>query len=528
MPPPTEAEYNKLKQQVEKLQEQVKTMGGKLKEQIKTVSKTRESTADLDLTGGLGKIFDEAAQIYNQYGESIKSTGKLMELLSGDEGFVNKFARMAESGVETFGGIKQMVGSLTDLNKQMTFFAGLQEKTQTHLGKTLAVFKDLGVEAADFTGVLDSSMIGFGMTAEKAEELTRAVAQVGTGIKGGMGEAMKNFKTAQSSMAYDTSRLLENFKQLQFTAATTGVEFSKLTSVFGEQFDSFEGASGKAGQLNAILGRSVFNSIDLLGKTEGERIQTIIQGIRETTNVQALQKNKFQLKAVADGLGLSPDETRRLLTGQMSVDQALAAKEPKDPREKTLKAMAEIVGSNVNPGLETFTAMLNSSRTGLEKFMISINAGARGFVQDLGSVLGFGENTTPTQLYVRMEEMVSNIADATKRQAILDQVKKRILEGEQDYVKFQGEGATSEQFKNLVGKLKDDILNITKGVVNVVTEPRGSVKESLSEKARLGEVRGISNEAQAEVRERVEVAISVKDNRKIEYDVKRVKVVDKK
>ena len=109
-----------------------------------------------------------------------------------------------------------------------------------------------------------------------------------------------------------------------------GVGFDKLTSSFGDTMDTFEGSASKAGSLNAILGRSVFNSIELLGQTEAERVKTIVQGIRESVDVRALSKNKFQLKAVAQGLGLTPDETRRLLTGQMSVDEALAGKESKD------------------------------------------------------------------------------------------------------------------------------------------------------------------------------------------------------
>ena len=83
--------------------------------------------------------------------------------------------------------------------------------------------------------------------------------------------------------------------------------------------DTFQGSSEKAGRLNAILGKSVFNSIDLLGKTEAERVETIIAGVKKNVNVEALKQNKFQLQAVAAGLGLTPDETRRLLSEKLQL-----------------------------------------------------------------------------------------------------------------------------------------------------------------------------------------------------------------
>ena len=80
--------------------------------------------------------------------------------------------------------------------------------------------------------------------------------------------------------------------------------------------DTFQGSATKAGNLNAILGRSVFNSIDLLGKTEAERVDTIVKGVQRSIGGDVNRLGKFQLKAVAEGMGLSVEDTRRLLSGQ--------------------------------------------------------------------------------------------------------------------------------------------------------------------------------------------------------------------
>ena len=154
--------------------------------------------------------------------------------------------------------------------------------------------------------------------------------------------------------------------------------------------DEFGGSAQKAGSLNAILGKSVFNSIDLLGKTEAQRVETIIQGIRQSVDVKALGQNKFQLKAVAEGLGLTPDETRRLLSGQMSVDQALAAKEKKDPRERALNKMAELIETRTIPSLQDFEYQIRRTRFFTENIAGEINNSLQGLYT--GTLKSFGES----------------------------------------------------------------------------------------------------------------------------------------
>ena len=358
-----------------------------------------ESGVDTDegfkLGGGALDIFKEGELLYKANRDAIKNTGLLLRDLSGPEGFIRKFALMAEGSVGIFDSIRPGVEAITALGESMRTFAMTQKDTQGEMATTAAVFKKLGVETSDMASVMDSARLGFGKTGEDALALARSIGAVGNATGVGMGKAMKNFRSAQSSMAYDSKKLMENFKQLQFSAAVTGVSFDKLTGAFGDSMDSFGGSAKKAGDLNAILGRSVFNSIDLLGQSEGERVKTIVQGIRESVNVEALSKNKFQLKAVAKGLGLSPDETRKLLKGHTTVDDVLAGKAPKDEREAALSRMSTLLNQSdgVNEGLSTFVKILKESRDIFSNAIPAVNKAQREVIQTLLSEFGMGSNT---------------------------------------------------------------------------------------------------------------------------------------
>jgi hypothetical protein len=83
----------------------------------------------------------------------------------------------------------------------------------------------------------------------------------------------------------------------------------------------------------------------MLGKSEGERLETIVSGIRDNVNVNALIKDKFQLKAVAKQLGLSPGQTRRLLLGETTMSKAM---------EERVKSAETIKVEDANIALNKF------------------------------------------------------------------------------------------------------------------------------------------------------------------------------
>ena len=344
---------------------------------------------EIKLGGGALDFMKEGRTVFEAFRQTVKDTGTLLDP-NGE--LFSQIAAFGEQSVELFGGISQGIQATKDLQAGLRSFVQLGKTDRGALVDLAMRFKELGVNMSNMNSILDSSIIGFGQNTAEAKALAEEVGAIGNATGVGMREAVKNFAFAQGRMAYSTSKMKQNFKDLQLTSAQTGIGFETLTNAFGDSMDTFEGSASKAGNLNAILGRSVFNSIDLLGKTEGERVKTIVQGIRESVNVTALSKNKFQLKAVAEGLGLSVDETRRLLSGQMTVDDALKKKEGDDPRAKAMKKMAENL-SKANDGLEQFDYLIRRTRTVFDNAAVAINASQRNIVRSaMGRLTGTDAN----------------------------------------------------------------------------------------------------------------------------------------
>ncbi len=268
--------------------------------------------------GALGDMGDDAKLTFDTFAELQRTIGNAGQTLQGE------FSQLLEFSKELTGSSAEAARAITGLADSMQSFTFRSAEDSRELAKLGIQLNKLGVGYGQLGEILDTAALGFGKNQEELGKLGRELATIVTAFPGQASQIARNFQQAQSNLAYDSGRIMTVFKKLQTTSSLTGVSFQNLTSAFGESMDTFQGSSEKAGKLNAILGKSVFNSIDLLGRTEGDRVETIIRGVKSNLGGSVNDLGKFQLKAIADGLGLNVEDTRRLLMGQMSADQAIA------------------------------------------------------------------------------------------------------------------------------------------------------------------------------------------------------------
>jgi hypothetical protein len=184
------------------------------------------------------------------------------------------------------------------------------------IGKAGVAMSAAGFDMQSFARIVDSSAFAFGNTQEQVQQVAATLIKASREFRVAPRELSDNFEFAQKNFAYNTKRFMQNFLELQKMSKQTGVGFSQLASSFGSSMDTFQGAATRAGRLNMILGKSVFNSIDLLGKTEAQRARVIRKGLQERFGSRISNLGKFELLAIAKELSMSPDQARRFLRGE--------------------------------------------------------------------------------------------------------------------------------------------------------------------------------------------------------------------
>lgn len=341
--------------------------------------------------GGFKSVIADYKQLVKLQAEFVQQGGQHFSKFAEGQEFQKAVSQTGEAMFKYFGNIQEGQTAFKATASSMKSFLMVNNKVKQDMAATVGIANKLGIETSTMTGIFDTAIQSFGLTGDQAVDLGKKVANMSQQLAMSPQELATNFAAAQKSLLYDSGKVEGIFRKLQFTSRATGISFNDLTNAFGGSMDNFQGSSEKAGKLNAILGKSVFNSIDLLGKSESERLETIVGGIRKNLRGGVQNLGKFELISIADGLGMSPDETRRLLSGKTTVDAALKSKAPKDPREKALNKMAE-GALNVDASFGSLVETLKSTRDPFKQAFIDLSSATRdapkGLMEQLVAPLG--------------------------------------------------------------------------------------------------------------------------------------------
>lgn len=236
-----------------------------------------------------------------------------------------------------------------------------------------------GFDTDAYASIVDTATMSFNMSEKQIRSLTSNLVDLQKQFALNPKKMMQDYDYFAKNFAYSTTRLNENFAKLQKMSRITGVDFRKLTESFGENMDSFKSSAEMAGGLNQILGKSIFNSIDLLGKNEAERAEVIREGLQKRFGSRIRNLEKFELKAIAAQLKMSPDEAKRFLRGEAPKAAKglgdLAAKS-KDPAsimarmsgnlEQEMKGLNERIRRFQRPYERSMIELTDSFRRGIE------------------------------------------------------------------------------------------------------------------------------------------------------------------
>jgi hypothetical protein len=282
------------------------------------------------------------------------------------------FDKAAKNSLELFGNIDRASNSIEAFRTSTKSFVFMSQDLQQTLAKTSTYMQALGFEAETLASIVDSGAYAFKQSGKEMKGTMDDLIQMSTSFAIPGEELAKNFRTAQQNFAYQAGEFRKNFKDLQIMARQTGLSFDSLSGTFGSSFDTFEGAATKAGQLNQILGKSAFNSIEMLNATEAERAAMVK---KEFKGRDPSKMGKFELLAIKDTLGLgSVEETRKFLRpgGPGGVDDTKYSKlEGRMSAERSRSF--DKTGSGLEDSLKGIEDTVRRNRLPLENALISIS-----------------------------------------------------------------------------------------------------------------------------------------------------------
>lgn len=271
--------------------------------------------ADLSRTTGL---FQETGTIMDQQARIIRD----VERSNAELGVTT-----AETG--------QAMGAL---QSSMADFTRMSESDQKSILNTATVMQELGISAQTSAQIFDKATKSLGYQNSEirgiADELHATAQSLGVPFS----QIADDFNMVATELAFYGETAIDVFKELSKQSKATGLSMQQLLKIGGQAFNTFDGAAQKVGRLNAILGGPYLNSIDMLNASEAERIDLIKQSM-DASGQMFNDLSKYEQMAIADALGVSTEEARRLF-GELSTAEEMDIRQKEKMEETARKAQA--------------------------------------------------------------------------------------------------------------------------------------------------------------------------------------------
>ena len=235
--------------------------------------------------------------------------------------------------------------AVSSLHTDMAAFKGLPAEAQAAVAGQAAALDRLGIATSTTANLNNQFVTGMGMTADQAMATNSDLARTAIGLGIAPAEMAAGFQAAMPVMAKYGKDAPEVFKKTAAMADRAGMSVESLISIT-EGMDTFEGAATAAGQLNAVLGGDLLNSMDLLNATEDERIQMILDGV-DASGKSWDSMDRFEQKALANAAGITDmAEAQKLFaTGAGGMQDAAAAAEEAAVSEEELAERTQATAS---------------------------------------------------------------------------------------------------------------------------------------------------------------------------------------
>jgi len=278
------------------------------------------------------------------------------------------FVTSREFGV----GFEEAAAAVQALHSSMAEFTELSKTAQKELTNFTAQMGQLGIESATTAANLNIATKSLGLGVGEAQNMQKELFATAQAIGVAPKQLAEGFSSAAPQLAAHGDGMIEVFKEMAGAAKATGIEMSALLQIAG-QFDTFEGAAQAAGNLNAILGGDLLNSVELLAASEEERIRMLIQSI-QLSGKSWESMNKFERQAIASAAGI----TDMAQAGAL-FNQSLSAYDNQVAKSK----QAAISQEKMNEVMKEYMSVLDK----VKALGMSFAVGIRPIIQVLGGLL---------------------------------------------------------------------------------------------------------------------------------------------
>ena len=223
---------------------------------------------------------------------------------TGSANALNGVITDASRGAGALGvGMQEAAAATGTLYSDMSQFSSMSAATQTNLVQTTAALENLGIAGGVTAKNMNIATNSMGFTGDEAAALQEDMAKTAMAVGMPPAEMAAGFAAAAPQLAQYGKKGAEIFKNMAVAAKGLGVSMDTLLGITS-QFDTFEGAATAAGNLNAMLGGDLLNSMELMNAEGDDQVRMLLQAV-DASGKSWDSMNKFEKKQLAAAAGVT-------------------------------------------------------------------------------------------------------------------------------------------------------------------------------------------------------------------------------
>ena len=234
----------------------------------------------------------------------------------------NQFIDLALANTHLGVSMEQMMGAQLELRQGFAGFVNESDAAKASMTLHTATLEKMGIAASTSAEIYNTLGHALGQNTAEIEATSRELVGIARATGKAPQEISQEFTAAMPRLTAFGDRATDIFKGLQEQALATGVSVSELTSIFGDQMDTFEGTAKIAGQLNAVMGTDMVSATELLGASDEQRVEILRERLR-LSGMDFDNMDQFQQRAVAHAAGIQDVATAAKLFGETQNEVAM-------------------------------------------------------------------------------------------------------------------------------------------------------------------------------------------------------------
>lgn len=286
------------------------------------------------------KLFEGILEYAFEQDEAIK---KFQQLTGASRMYSEEIETVYRSTMKYGVEVGEASQAMADLYNEMPGFINLEREIQIELGNHAAMLDKLGISSNTTAKLFGFMTKSFGMNASEVKEVTLDLIATGQVLGVSAEDMISSFNDALPALAVYGRRAHEVFSDAMIVARGLGLELQNLLDLH-EKFDTFEKAAESVGQLNAILGGSYLNAIDMvMQKDPTQRFLSLRRAINDA-GMSFENLSYYEQKAVAAALEMPVGVVQKMMGSPSDINIYLSKqKEMQGNQEKFNEAIMNAV-----------------------------------------------------------------------------------------------------------------------------------------------------------------------------------------